>query len=79
MCGVQIYLLAQVFTKASALGAGFALGSLISTLNKAKDSVQKTANAMTGGNLGRHAMGAMGSAAVSAVRSRMNRFRNVKS
>lgn len=60
MCGVQIYLLAQVFSKASALGAGFALGSMMSTLSKAKDNVKTAANAVTAGKWGRAPLAALG-------------------
>jgi type IV secretory pathway VirB6-like protein len=71
MCGVQIYLLAQVYSKAAALGAGFALASFMPTLSKAKDNMKAAANVMTGGLLGGRDKNA-------TVAPRASRFRNPK-
>ncbi|MBV9576407.1 MAG: type IV secretion system protein [Gammaproteobacteria bacterium] len=79
MSGIQIYLLAQVFSKASALGSGFALKGFVSTMSQMKDSATTFTRAM-GGNLGKAvltkavAMTASSHKGTSSNAARMNRF-----
>jgi type IV secretory pathway VirB6-like protein len=57
MCGIQVYLLAQVFSKASALGSGFALGGFASTMRQMKNNMGSIANAAAGGRVGKSLLG----------------------
>lgn len=58
MSGIQVYLLMQVYGKASALAGGFSLKSAISTMQQAKDHISTAANVATGGSVGRKLLGA---------------------
>lgn len=80
MNGVQIYLLAQVFAKASALGSGFALGGFVSTLRQAKASAGLiTQAAAMGGAMGKKMLNTIGQIghkkSTMNMGSPMNRFR----
>lgn len=67
MSGIQVYLLMQVYGKASALAGGFTLKSAISTLQGAKDHFQKASHTALGGQVGKQLLGLGGALAAAGV------------